>query len=123
MSAVLDWDRCGDGVVCLFTGQQVRWMRDAMVGYRDRVDSALAVLDHAPQLVQVRGVLTALLGDLSEHDNVVVFRNEGHRIAWAWILDALRATRAATDRPDGEESRWLFELIDFLLTASERHTG
>jgi len=126
---VINWEPCGDGVICLFTGHQIRWLRDSIVGYRDRIDAALDNgHDDVPEadshpLVQVRTLLTTLLNDVPEYDNVVVFRGDGHRVAWAWLLDLLRTMREPAgpvtaewhESSPGELSTWLFELIEFLL--------
>jgi hypothetical protein len=109
---VINWDRCGELVICVLAPWQIQWLRVAIVDYRDRAPLRRDGAD-------IRSLVGSLLADMPERDNVMVFRNEEHRIAWAWLLDALRS--AADDLNAGvEDWSWLFELIDFLLTAGDR---
>ncbi|MFI9382008.1 hypothetical protein [Kutzneria sp. NPDC052558] len=106
---MINWDRCGEVVICVLAPWQIRWMREAIADHRDA--------HHGDEAIHA--LVGSLLSDLPERDNVMVFRNEEHRIAWAWLLDALRS--AADDRrADVEDWSWLFELIDLLLTAADR---
>lgn len=109
---MINWDRCGELIICVLTPWQIRWMRDAIVDYRDRVGLRGDGED-------IQSLVDSLLADLPDRDNVMVFRNEEHRIAWAWLLDALR-TAADGRQVEADDWSWLFELVDFLLTAGDR---
>jgi hypothetical protein len=107
---VVNWDRCGDRVICVLASWQVQWIRDASDDYRARVY-------HRRDGKVIGALVDSLQADLPTRDNVLVFRNEEHRIAWAWLLDALRTS---ADEHDAEDWTWLFEVIDLLLTAGDR---
>ncbi|QUQ65783.1 hypothetical protein [Kutzneria sp. CA-103260] len=109
---MINWDRCGEKVICVLAPWQIRWIREAIVDYRDRISLGGDGRD-------IRAVAGSLLADMPVRDNVMVFRNEEHRIAWAWLLDALR-TSADDHNTEAEDWSWLFELVDFLLTAGDR---
>jgi hypothetical protein len=123
-SNVISWDRRDDHIICLFTKDQIDWIRDNSGNYCSAVDTILdgnQAHAGAHRLRKLRSVVEKLLEDLPWNDTVVVFRNEAHRLAWVWLLEELLGIYGTGGVEPG--TRWLCHLIDFLRTAGRRQVA
>jgi hypothetical protein len=131
---LITWDRIGDTIICTFTSSQIGWLRGAMSHYRDRLEGRrdtegirICSQRHSDSTEdEVSEIMGRLLVDLPIDGGVLVFRNQGHRVAWAWALVELQTMHEAErDRREDRDDRptpaldccppWVHRLVDFLL--------